>query len=116
LSSNVPPAEFADFIAKVKDFEVRYTFWNFVNREFAFLKSYFGELFQALLAEKLNVDLTESEIILVRQQCAFLLNGGIIGMEQTGGSMQTPEGVFYGYTSSLTEVGNTVVKDPKFQS
>jgi hypothetical protein len=114
LTSNVPNVDFTDFVTTAKEFEARYTFWNRVNFEFKFLKQFLGDYFNVLLSGKVELDMTESQVNLVRERCNCLIYEGVITVDQTGGSQQTPSGLFYGYTVSLTDRGKTVVNDAHF--
>jgi TIR domain len=115
LNSNVPSVEFTEFIATVKEFEERYTFWDVVNYEFSFLKQFLTGDFSALLSGRVELGISETGINTLHQSCGNLMGRGIITMNQTGGSSHTPTGVFYGYTISLTEFGKTIVKDAHFR-
>jgi TIR domain len=115
LKSNVPSVEFTEFITTVKEFETRYTFWHGVNYEFSFLKQFLRDDFDALINGKVELAITETGINLVHQSCGNLMRRGIITMSQTGVSSHGPDGTFYGQTISLTEFGNTIVKDARFR-
>lgn len=112
--SNVPMTDFTYFIGTIKEFEERYTFWNYVHKDFNFLRQFLQGDFGTLLTKgELNIGLTESSINLVHQSSHFLISRGIIAMDHTGGVSTTERGMFHGYTISLTDLGKNVVKDAR---
>ena len=115
LRSNVPFVEFTDFIEKIKEFEARYTFWGVVNDEFSFLKQFLRDHFDTLLSGRVELGITETGINQIHQYCGTLIGRDIIIATRTGSSTHGPDGTFYGYTISLTDFGNTIVKDARFR-
>lgn len=85
IGAKTPAVDFADFIAKVKDFENRYTFWTKVNDAFGIL----NQLGHHILLELKNnqtakLRLNEIQIMALAQHMEFLKQNKILDFMRGG--------------------------------
>jgi hypothetical protein len=115
LASNVPDVSLSAFVAYVSEFEQRYTFWNRVNPEFAWLRQFLPEHFDTLMSNgKISLQINETGVQKIREGCYFLVVNDLIKIVNIGGSMHTPEGLYFSYEIILTDRGKAIVGDEQF--
>jgi hypothetical protein len=115
IGAKTPNIDFSDFVAKVAEFEVRYTFWDACNSAFSQINNFNGSIISALKSgNAIAVELTETEINFLLGPMEFLTKNNILNLVRSGGVTVGPRGMTHG--CSLTPLGDLsrVVRDPHF--
>ena len=96
ISSQTPKVDFPDFVAKVADFERRYTYWDACNTAFSKLNAFHADLVPALRSGKrIDLDLTETQISKFEDFMAVLAQHDILRFQRGGGVKMIASGNYY---------------------
>jgi hypothetical protein len=86
IGSATPKVDFTDFIAKVVDFENRYTYWNLCNEAFVKLHNFRSDLISNLRSgQPIKLSLTETEINKFEEFMLFLMKQNILNFQREWG-------------------------------
>ena len=111
IGAKTPNTDFSDFVARVVEFESRYTFWDACNSSFKVLNEFSAAILPALKAgSPVALELTETEIAFLSSPMAFLQEKKILALTRSGGvSIGGPKGVVHGCTLlPLPEFSKTI--------
>ena len=97
IGANTPNTDFSDFIARVTEFEARYTFWDSCNSSFKIIDEFNAAIIPALKAgSPVALELTETEIAFLAGPMAFLQKTNILALARSGGvKIGGPKGVVH---------------------
>lgn len=116
IGAKTPNIDFSDFVAKVTEFEIRYTFWDACNAAFSKINSFNGSIVSALKSGKtISMDLTETEINYLLDPIGFLAKNNILNLVRSGGVAVGPGGMTHGCSLTPLAELNRVVHDPHFK-
>jgi len=116
IGAKTPNTDFSNFVAKVTEFEVRYTFWDACNAAFSQINSFNGSIVSALKSSKpIAMDLTETEINYLLGPIEFLAKNNILDLVRSGGVTVGPGGMTHGCSLTPLAELSRVVRDPHFQ-
>jgi hypothetical protein len=100
LGSNPPKVDVGPFVAAVKVFADRYTFWNQFDAAVRFAKEFFEGLPGAsdnfTTGTDFQSQITETGTVALRTGVQFLPTQDLLSIKQVGGTSMTPKGTFYG--------------------
>jgi len=98
IGSKTPSIDFSDFVQKVREFEIRYTFWDACNSAFEKLQAFNPAIIPALRAgNPVVLELTETELSFLASPMQFLESRSILSLTRTGGvSIGGTKGVTHG--------------------
>jgi hypothetical protein len=98
IGAKTPNADFSNFVARVGEFEARYTFWDSCNSSFKVLNEFNAAIIPALKAgSPVALELTETEIAFLSSSMAFLQEKKILALTRSGGiSIGGMKGVVHG--------------------
>jgi hypothetical protein len=116
IGSKIPNIDFGDFVAKVTEFEARYTFWDACNSEFAKINNFNNSIVSALKEGRaIALDLTETEINSLLVPIQFLSKNNILVLQRSGGVTVSPRGMTHGCLLIPLAEFSRVVCDPHFK-
>lgn len=116
IDSKTPQVDFSEFIKKVADFEITYTFWDKVNENFNKLVTFNQQLVLAIKSKKvIDIDLTQPDIIYLKSFMDFFLQHNIMNFSQIGGVSITPSGTYYRCQIRPLSDLDTIINDPHFK-
>lgn len=84
IGAKVPKTIFDDFIAKMKELEKEYTFWDTINHELQVLDSEFNIIFRALIDGDISISFQETRIVKLEESVEMLVKEGYLSIERTG--------------------------------
>ncbi len=116
IGAKTPNIDFSEFVSKVAEFEIRYTFWAACNSAFAQINSFNGSIISALKSgNAIAIDLTETEINYLLGPMEFLAKNKILNLVRSGGVTVSPRGMTH--SCSITPLAELirVVRDPHFK-
>lgn len=115
IGSNIPSYDFTDFINKVKDFELKYTYWQECNKIFEEINNYNSQIIPALKSGKnITTELTEIDIKFFENLMPFLRKNNILDFKRVGNAKMTPSGTFYDCNITKLPDLNNVLNNPNF--
>lgn len=115
IDSKTPKVDFTDFIAKVIDFEERYTYWNECNAAFPKLHAFDASLISELRSgAKVDRLLTETKIGKLEEIVTFLEKNKILSLKRTGSMVMSGAGQFNGCSLVPMEKLDETLNDPHF--
>jgi len=116
LKAASPKIDFSDFVARVKTFEERYTFWDECNRVFTMIGRIREDIVPALRSRaRLQMDLPESALAALDAVAPFLRKHALLDFRRRGRSVSTQDGTFYGCELSKLPKLDDVLKSPEFK-
>jgi len=116
IGSATPNTDFTDFIAKVKAFEKKYTFWASCNAAFASIQRINPGIIPALKGgQDVVVDLTEIQINAIQADMKFLQNANVIHFARKGNTKMTTSGIYYDCDIKRLGDFQKTVSDSQFQ-
>jgi hypothetical protein len=116
IGAKTPNIDFSDFVAKVAEFEVSYTFWDACNLVFDQINSFNGSIISALKSgNSIAIDLTETEINYLLGPMEFLAKNNILNLVRSGGITIGPRGMTHGCSLAPLAELSRVVRDPHFK-
>ena len=116
IGAKTPSIDFSNFVAKVAEFEIRYTFWDSCNGAFAQINNFNGSIVSALKSgNPIAMDLTETEINYLLGPIEFLAKNNILNLVRSGGVTVGSRGMTHGCTLAPLSELNKVVHDPHFK-
>lgn len=116
IGSRSPSVDFTDFINKVKNFEIVYTFWDECNSAFRRLNRINPQIIPALQQGKVvNIELTETQINQVHEIGEFLRRHEILQFQRIGNTSITPDGMFFDYEIIPLVKFQETVRDKMFK-
>lgn len=116
IGAKTPNIDFSDFISKVAEFEVRYTFWDACNSAFSQINNFNGSIVSALKnGNAIAIDLTETEISYLLDPIEFLSKNNILDLVRSGGVTIGPRGMTHGCSLTPLAELSRVVRDPLFK-
>lgn len=116
LGAKSPSVDFTEFTEYVKEFEVRYTFWDACNHAFTQLNQFNASIIP-LLKQNQNValSLTETDFNYLSGVLLFLANQNVVAIGKTGGATMTGTGTFYNCAISPLPRLQSVLSDSAFK-
>lgn len=117
IGAKTPNTDFSDFVAKVSEFEARYTFWDACNSAFKVVNDFSGAILPALKAgNSVALELTETEIAFLSEPMRFLQEKNILALAKSGGVMiGVPKGVVHGCTLLPLSEFSKIIADAHFK-
>lgn len=116
IGSKTPNIDFSDFVAKVVEFEARYTFWDACNLAFAKIDSFNGSIISTLKSGKaITIDLTETEINYFLDPMKFLAENNILNFVRSGNVRVDQRGMTHGCSLTPLAELSRVVEDSHFK-
>ncbi len=116
IGAKIPNIDFSDFVAKVAEFEVRYTFWDACNSAFAQINNFNGSIISALKSgNAIAIELTETEINFLLGPMEFLAKNNILNLVRSGGVTVGPRGMTHSCSLKPLADLSRVVVDPHFK-
>jgi len=116
LGAASPKIDFTDFVARVKDFEERYTFWDECNRAFTTINRINKDIIPTLRTHaELEMNLPESALATLESVAPFLLKHSLLEFARIGRSTLTAKGVFFGCKLVKLSKLNDALKSPDFK-
>ncbi len=116
IGAKTPSIDFSDFVAKVAEFEVRYTFWDACNLAFTQINSFNGSIISALKnGNPIAIELTETEINYLLGPMEFLTKNNILNLVRSGGVTVGSRGMTHGCSLTPLAELSRVVRDPHFK-
>jgi hypothetical protein len=116
LGAASPKIDFSDFVARVKAFEERYTFWDECNGVFTTINSVHKDIIPALRTHaRLEMDLPESALAALESVAPFLRKNALLDFTRIGRSSLTPNGMFYGCELLKLPKLDDLLKSPDFK-
>ena len=116
IGAKTPNIDFSDFVAKVAEFEVRYTFWDACNLAFDKINDFNGSIISALKSgNSIAIDLTETEINYLLGPMEFLAKNKILDLVRSGGVTVGQRGMTHGCSLAPLAELSRVVRDPHFK-
>lgn len=117
IGSATPRVDFTDFIAKVTDFERRYTFWDACNGAFSKLKAFNAQIIPALrTGKRIKLDLTETTIEKFGHFMPFLTQNNILRFQREGDTIVSTDGTFYSCSLNPMAKLAEILSDTNFQN
>lgn len=115
IGANTPDVDFTEFVLKVKDFEMQYTFWNKCNSAFEKINAINTKIIPALRSHpRVNLELTETQIGKLEELVVFLKENEVLQFQRTGSSVINTGGTFYGCSLIPLSKLAVTLNDPKF--
>jgi hypothetical protein len=116
IGAQVPKVDFSEFVAKVKEFEIAYTFWDECNASFAKINGLDGKIIPHLRTNQgLTLNLTETQIGWLEGFMHFLEKHDILKVQRQGFTHMTGQGVFHGCSLIPLSKLQTILADPHFR-
>ncbi len=116
LGSASPSPDFDAFIQQVKDFEMRYTFWDECNRVFRVIDGIHADIIPALKqGRKITIDLTDIQINALQPILPFLSSNQLLTFRRAGGVKLTTSGTFYDCNLIPEPKLSATLADPNFK-
>lgn len=117
IGAKTPNIDFSDFVDSVKEFELKYTFWDECNNYFSKIKTYNPNLLEVIKSgNNIRIDLTETDINLFQTWMNdFFSKNNLLEIQRTGNSSITTMGMFFECFISPGAKLLDIVKDPKFK-
>jgi hypothetical protein len=115
IGAQVPKVDFSEFVAKVKQFESAYTFWNECNASFTKINEIDAKIIPYLRTNQgVTLNLTETKIGWLEQFTQFLEKQDILKLQRTGFTNMTNNGVFHGCVLIPLSKLQTILADKHF--
>ena len=115
IGAKTPNIDFSDFVDSVKEFELKYTFWDECNNYFSKIKTYNPNLLEAIKSgNNIRIDLTDINLFQTWMNDFFSKNN-LLEIQRTGNSSITTMGMFFECFISPGAKLLDIVKDPKFK-
>jgi hypothetical protein len=116
INARAPKVDFNDFIAKVKEFEIKYTFWDQCNSAFAKLNTVIPEILPHLQKNTtLQFGATETQIGQLEQATSFLEKNEILKLKRQGSTTWSDKGVHHGCLLIPLPKLQIILSDPHFR-
>jgi TIR domain len=116
IGAKTPNIDFSDFVAKVDEFEVRYTFWDACNAAFIQINSFNDSIISVLKSgNSFAIALTETEINYLLGLMEFLNKNNILALVRSGGVNVGPGGMTHHCSITPLAEFSRVVRDPHFK-
>lgn len=116
IGSQTPSVDFTGFVAKVTDFERRYTYWDACNAAFSRLHAYDTGILPALRAGlAIELDLTEQEIGKFEDFMAVLARCEILRFQRSGTTKWKASGMYHSCQLIPLKNLDSTIKDPNFR-
>lgn len=115
IKAQVPKVDFSGFIAKVKEFEVKYTFWDKCNSAFVQLNKALPGIIDRLRGHQpVPLQLLETQIAWIENVTQFLRENAILQLQRTGMTSWLANGVFHGCSLVPLHRLPAILADPHF--
>jgi hypothetical protein len=112
LGSKAPNVDFSTFVNSVKEFELKYTYWDELNSHLEKLNNYNNHIIPALKnKQNIKIDLTETDINFFQDLMEFFTPKRLLDLKRDGDTKFTTTGTFYSCTISILENLNSVWGD-----
>lgn len=116
IGSKTPNTDFSDFVALVRDFEERYTFWDECNTAFKIVNDFNNSILPALKAgNPVILKLSEIQFHILGNSLGFLKERNILDLRKSGDVEIGPEGLLNGCTLSALPDFLKVISDKNFR-
>lgn len=112
LGSKAPNVDFSTFVDSVKEFELKYTYWDELNSHLGKLNNYNSQIIPALKnKQNIKIDLTETDINFFQDLMKFFTPKRLLDLKRDGDTKFTTTGTFYSCTISILENLNSIWGD-----
>jgi hypothetical protein len=112
LGSKAPNVDFSTFVDSVKEFELKYTYWDELNSHLEKLNNYNNQIISALKnKQNIKIDLTETDINFFQDLMKFFTPKRLLDLKRDGDTKFTTTGTFYSCTISILENLNSIWGD-----
>lgn len=116
LGSTTPSTDFSDFVALVRQFEARYTFWDECNAAFKIVNDLNNSILPALkTGDIVSLKLNEVQFHNLADRLRFLKERNILDLVKSGAVNFEAEGMFYDCTLSALPEFSKVIGDEHFK-
>lgn len=116
IGAKTPNIDFSDFVAKVNEFEARYTFWDACNSAFTQINNFNGSIISALKSgNAIVIELTETEINYLLGPMDFLYKNKILELVRSGRVTIGARGMTHDCSLNPLAELSKVVRDPHFK-
>ena len=115
IGSKIPEYDFLNFIKEVKEFEMKYTFWDECNKNFKKLNQINNQIIQALrTGQTIIINLTELEINFINELMKFFTPNELISFQRIGNTKFMSNGIYYDYQLIPLNKINNILTDKNF--
>lgn len=112
LGSKAPNVDFSTFVDSVKEFELKYTYWDELNSHLEKLNNYNNQIISALKnKQNIKIDLIETDINFFQDLMKFFTPKRLLDLKRDGDTKFTTTGTFYSCTISILENLNSIWGD-----
>lgn len=116
IGSKTPNTDFSDFVALVREFEERYTFWDDCNTAFKIVNDFNNSILPALKAgNPVLLKLSEIQFHILGNSLGFLKERNILDLRKSGAIEIGPEGMLNECTLSALPDFLKVISDKNFK-
>jgi hypothetical protein len=116
IDAKTPIIDFSDFVSKITEFEIRYTFWDACNFAFSKINDFNGSIISTLKTGKtISIELTETEINYLLEPINFLSKNNILNLVRSGGVTVRSGGIRHGCSLTPLPKLSSVVHDSHFK-
>lgn len=116
IGAKTPNVDFTEFVANVKAFEKKYTFWDACNSSFEKINEFSQEIIPNLRkGSSIQMDISETEINLVNDAIKQLPSSQLLSLVRTGGVTMGSRGVTHSLTLKPGPELQAVLSDTHFK-